>query len=278
MRPVTPSYFEAMGIPLIEGRTFSEADQPGSPPVVIIPQAMAKRFWGEQSALGRRIKTGRPDETDNPWMTVVGVVGDVREKGLDVEAEFTTYLPHATNAWNSMALVARTRGEPAALTSAVRELVRQLDAEIPIFGVRTMQEAVDSSLKQRRFSTFLIGLFAVVALALSAVGIYGTMALNVGSRVREIAIRMAVGASRGEVLKMILGRGFRLAVIGLVGGLLASAGLTRLLAGFLYGVGPLDGQVFALASVILLAAGLLACYLPARRATRIDPIEALRYE
>jgi putative ABC transport system permease protein len=254
---------------------------------------MARQYW-PGGAVGRRLKRGRPDDTDNPWMTIVGVVGDVKEQALDGEAEFLLYQPHAQFTWNSMALVARTRSElvartrselvtrtrnePTAVVAAVREQLRQLDAQVPIYQVRTMQEAIDSSLKQRRFSTFLIGLFAAVALALSAVGIYGTMALNVGSRLREIAIRMAIGADRRTLLRMVLTRGLRLAFVGLGLGLVAAFGLTRLLSGFLYGVSPLDPQVFVLASLVLVLTGTVACYLPAYRATRVDPMLALRYE
>jgi putative ABC transport system permease protein len=156
--------------------------------------------------------------------------------------------------------------------------MRQLDAEVPIYQVRTMQEAIDSSLKQRRFSTFLIGVFAAVALLLSAVGIYGMMALNVTSRLREIAIRMAIGADRGALLQMVITRGLRLAVVGLALGLIAAFGLTRLLSGFLYGVNPLDVQVFVGASLVLMLTGAIACYVPAHRATRVDPMLALRNE
>jgi putative ABC transport system permease protein len=293
LRPVSGAYFEAMGIPLIDGRMFSETDQSDAPPVTIISQSMARQYW-PGGAVGRRLKRGRPDDTDNPWMTIVGVVGDVKEQALDGEAEFLLYQPHAQFTWNSMALVARTRSElvartrselvtrartePTAVVAALREQVRQLDAQVPIYQVRTMQEAIDSSLKQRRFSTFLIGLFAAVALLLSAVGIYGTMALNVGSRVREIAIRMAIGADRPTLLRMVLTRGLRLAFVGLGLGLVAAFGLTRLLSGFLYGVSPLDPQVFALASLVLFLTGTVACYLPAYRATRVDPMLALRDE
>jgi putative ABC transport system permease protein len=277
LRPVSGTYFEALGIPLIDGRTFSETDQADAAPVTIISESMARQYW-PGGAVGRRVKRGRPDNADGPWLTIVGVVGDVKEQALDGEAQFLLYYPHAQFSWNSMALVARTRNEPAALVAAVREQVRQLDAQVPIYQVRTMQEAIDSSLKQRRFSTFLIGLFAAVALALSAVGIYGTMALNVGSRLREIAIRMAIGADRRTLLRMVLTRGLRLAFVGLGLGLVAAFGLTRLLSGFLYGVSPLDPQVFVLASLVLVLTGTVACYLPAYRATRVDPMLALRYE
>jgi putative ABC transport system permease protein len=277
LRPVSGAYFDAMGIPLIGGRTFSETDLADAAPVTIIPQSMARQYWPE-GAVGRRVKRGRPDDGDNPWMTIVGVVGDVKEQALDGEAPFLLYYPHAQFSWNSMTLVARTRHEPTAVVAAVRAQVRDLDAQVPIYQVRTMQEAIDSSLKQRRFSTFLIGLFAAVALLLSAVGIYGTMALIVGSRLREIAIRMAIGADRRTLLRMVLTRGLRLAFVGLGLGLAAAFGLTRLLSGFLYGVSPLDPHVFVLASLVLLLTETVACYLPAYRATRVDPMLALRDE
>ncbi len=277
LRPISLGYFEAMGIPLIEGRMFSETDQADGPPVTIIPQSMAQRYWPD-GAVGKRVKRGRPDDPESPWMTIVGVVGDVKERSLDGDSQFTLYYPHPQFTWNTMALVARTRGEPAAIVAAVREHVRQLDSEVPIYQVRTMEEAIDSSLKQRRFSTFLIGLFAAVALVLSAVGIYGTMALNVTNRLREIAIRMAIGAGRRTLLGMVLTRGLRLAVAGLAVGLVAALGLTRYLSSFLYGVSPLDAQVFVAASAILMLTGAVACYLPAYRATRVDPMLALRDE
>jgi ABC-type antimicrobial peptide transport system permease subunit len=238
---------------------------------------MARRYWPE-GAVGKRVKRGRPDDPDTPWMTIVGVVGDVKERSLDAESQFLLYYPHAQFTWDSMWLVTRTRSQPEAIVGAVRDHMRQLDAEVPIYQVRTMQEAIDSSLKQRRFSTFLIGVFAAVALLLSAVGIYGTMALNVTSRLREIAIRMAIGADRAALLQMVITRGLRLAVVGLTLGLIAAFGLTRLLSGFLYGVNPLDVQVFVGASLVLMLTGAIACYVPAHRATRVDPMLALRNE
>jgi len=275
-RVCTPDYFSTMRIPILKGRAFTEQDKAGATPVVIVNETLARKHWPGQDALGRRIRFYGPLDKA-PWLEIVGVSKDVRhELTLEVTPEF--YLPHAQDSWNSMVLVARTTVDPASLVGAVRQNVWAIDKDQPVFAVRTMQEVRSISVGLQTFSSMMVGTFAVIALLLASIGIYGVMAFVVTQRTQEIGIRMALGARRVDVLRLVLANGMKLAVLGLLIGLAAAWGVTRFFATLLVGVQPTDLLTFSVVSICLLAAAFLACYLPARRATKVDPLEALRYE
>ena len=275
-RVCTPDYFTTMQIPLLKGRAFTDQDKAGVPLVVIVNETLARKHWPGQDAIGKRIRFQAPIDKA-PWMEVVGVIKDVKhELTLEVTPEY--YLPHAQDVWRGMVVVARTTVDPASLAGAIRQDVWAIDKDQPVFDVRTMQEVRSLSVGLQQFNSLMIGIFAGVALLLAAIGIYGVMAFAVTQRTREIGIRMALGARKTDVLRMIVVNGMKLAVIGLVIGLVASWALTRFISGLLFGVEPTDPLTFSVVSACLLAAAFLACYLPARRATKVDPLEALRYE
>ncbi len=275
-RVCTPDYFTTMQIPLLRGRGFTEQDKAGAPPVVIVNETLARKHWPGQAAMGKRIRFHAPLDRA-PWMEVVGVIKDVKhELTLEVTPEY--YLPHAQDVWRSMVVVARTAVDPSSLAGSIRQDVWSIDKDQPVFDVRTMQEVRSMSVALQQFNSMMIGIFAAVALLLAAIGIYGVMAFAVTQRTREIGIRMALGARKTDVLKLVVANGMRLAVIGLAIGLVASWALTRFISTLLFGVEPTDPLTFSVVSVCLLAAAFLACYLPARRATKVDPLEALRYE
>jgi putative ABC transport system permease protein len=275
-RVCTPDYFSTMRIPILKGRAFTEQDTAGAPPVVIVNETLARKHWPGQDAIGKRIRFYGPLDKA-PWMEIVGISKDVKhELTLEVTPEY--YLPHAQDSWSSMVLVARTTVDPKSLAGEIRQDVLAIDKDQPVFDVRTMQEVRSISMGLQTFSSVMIGIFAGVALLLASIGIYGVMVFVVTQRTQEIGIRMALGARRGDVLKLVLTNGMKLAVIGLVIGLAAAWGVTRFFSTLLVGVQPTDLLTFSLVSVCLLAAAFLACYLPARRATKVNPLEALRYE
>jgi putative ABC transport system permease protein len=275
-RVATPDYFRTMDISIVRGRAFTEQDKAGAPPVVIVNETLARKHWPGQDPLGRRIRFYGPLEKA-PWMEVVGVIKDVKhELTIPVEPEY--YLPHAQDPWNAMILVARTTVDPASLSAALRQQVWAIDKDQPVFDVKTMQEVRSISVAIYSFSSVMLAIFAGVALVLAAVGIYGVMAFAVTQRTQEIGIRMALGARTGDVLKLVVKHGMKLALLGMVIGLAGSWVLTRFIAKLLVGVQPTDLLTFSLVSVCLLVAAFVACYLPARRATKVDPLVALRYE
>ena len=275
-RVATPDYFRTMDISIVRGRAFTEQDKAGAPPVVIVNETLARKHWPGQDPLGRRIRFYGPLEKA-PWMEVVGVIKDVKhELNIPVEPEY--YLPHAQDPWNAMILVARTTVDPASLSAALRQQVWAIDKDQPVFDVKTMQEVRSISVAIYSFSSVMLAIFAAVALVLAAVGIYGVMAFAVTQRTQEIGIRMALGARRADVLKLVVKHGMKLALLGIVIGLAGSWVLTRFIAKLLVGVQPTDLLTFSLVSVCLLVAAFVACYLPARRATKVDPLVALRYE
>ncbi|HKP86634.1 MAG TPA: ABC transporter permease, partial [Blastocatellia bacterium] len=275
---VSTNFFKAMGVPLLSGRFFTDADNADSPDVVIISEAMAKRYFGNESPIGKRFKQGGLDRTGNPWMEIVGVVGDVKYSGLDSKPEPAFYLPHLQATLRSMYMVVRTSSNPMSLAPAIRQEVWALDKDQPVARVRTMEELLSRSVSQPRFRTLLIGVFAGVALLLAAVGIYGVISYSVTQRTHEFGIRMALGARQGNVLKMVVGEGMKLALIGTAIGLAASYFATRVLSSLLFGVSATDPLTFAGISLLLTAVVFVASYVPARRATKVDPMVALRYE
>ena len=277
-RQATPGWFSAMGIPLVRGRLIESADDKQAPRVVVVNEAFAHRFFPNSDAIGRRIRLGKLT-ADFPWATIIGIVGDVRGFALEEPPIPTMYWPVAQiRATPALAIVVRTEGDPAALASAVRGVIAEIDPVQPIYDMQTLEQLVSKSLGQRRFTLSLMLLFGVIALVLSAVGIYGVMAFAVTQRTQEIGIRMALGARAIDVLKLIVASGMYLAAIGVILGLVGAFAITRLMASLLFGVSPTDVATFALVSVGLLVVALLACYLPARRATKVDPLIALRYE
>jgi putative ABC transport system permease protein len=271
-RAVTPQYFATMGIPILQGRDFTERDGSESTNI-IISDAMARRLWPNEDALEKRIRPG----TNNPWMTIVGVVGDVRNS-LDQEPRPTIYFSAAQLGSNAMTVVLRTVGNPEGMSAAVRNEIKTLDSKLPIYNIRTMSAIYDDATGQPRFQAALLGLFAVVALVLAAVGIYGVMSYLVTEREREIGIRMALGAEAGDVLKLVVGQGMKLAIVGVLIGLGGALALTRLMQTLLFGVNPTDPPTFIAITLLLTVVALLACWLPARRAAKVDPMIALRYE
>ena len=273
LRSVTPTYFQTMAIPLVAGRLLADSDNQQAPPVIVVNQTLARRFWPGASAIGGRLAI---DQSESRIAEIVGVVGDVKPDRIDGEDWPTIYNPYAQVPASWMALTVRTAGPPMALASALIREIHQLDPDQPVAEVRPMEEVVDQSIANARFNTLLLGIFAAVAFVLAAVGIYGVISYDVTERTNEIGIRMALGAQPADVLKLILGQGARLAVYGIAAGLLGAAALTRLMGAMLYGVGATDGWTFAAISVLLALVALAASYLPSRRAMALDPVTALR--
>ncbi|HEX7330804.1 MAG TPA: ABC transporter permease [Pyrinomonadaceae bacterium] len=275
-RVATPDYFRTMGISLVRGRSFTDQDKAGATPVVVVNETLARKHWPGEEAIGKRIRFYGPLERA-PWMEIVGVIRDVKhELNIPIEPEY--YLPLAQDAWSGMVLVAKTSIEPSSLAPAIRQHVWAIDKDQPVFDVKTMQEVRSSSVALYSFSSVMLGIFAVVALLLASVGIYGVMAFAVTQRTQEIGIRMALGARTVDVLKLVVTHGMKLALLGLLIGLAGSWAITRFLEKMLVGVEPTDVLTFSAVSVFLLLAAFVACYLPARRATKVDPLVALRYE
>jgi len=277
-RRASTGYFQAMGIPLLSGRLVTEQDVTNNTGSVVINEAMARRFWPGEDPVGKRISTATSSGQHTQWQTIVGVVGSVRHLGLDIEPRPEIYYHTNTVPPFGPVVVIRTTSDPKRLISIARAKVRELDRDVPISNVNTMEELVAQSVAQRRFGMFLLGAFAVLALLLAAIGIYGVVSYSVTQRTQEIGVRMALGASAADVLKLVLRNGMSLALIGVGLGLAGAFALTRLMSRLLFEVTPTDVTTFALVSVGLIAVALLACYLPARRAMKVDPLEALRYE
>jgi putative ABC transport system permease protein len=275
-RVCTPDYFQTMGISVLQGRSFSDQDKAGSLPVVIVNETLARRFWPAGDALGKRIRFYGPLDKA-PWMQIVGIVQDVKhELNLPVVPEY--YLPHAQDSWNAMVMVARTSVDPSSMAGQIRQQVLAIDKDQPVFDIKTMNEVRAISVSVYSIGSITMTIFGVVALLLAAVGIYGVMAFAVSQRTKEIGIRMALGARALDVLKLVLRNGMSLAAIGAVFGIAGAFAITRLMASLLFGVSPTDVVTFASVTAVLLLVALLACYLPARRATKVDPLVALRYE
>ncbi len=271
----TPGYFKTLGVPLLQGRDFTERDGTNSPPVAIINQTLARQFFGNTNPVGKRLKEGGIARKGNPWREIVGVVGDVKYEGLGTPTAPAFYWPFRQGPMRSMSLVLRTTLSPASAAASVRAEMRRIDPDIPLAHVRTIESLIDESVAQPRFRTFLIGVFSAVAVLLASIGIYGVVAYSVALRTHEIGIRMALGAQHRDVLALILRQGFLLALIGIGLGLLGAFGLTRLMRNLLFSVAPTDPITFIGVSLLLLFVALFATYLPARRAAKLNPLTAL---
>jgi putative ABC transport system permease protein len=273
-------YFRAMGIPFVKGRDFNEGDQHKSTPVIIVTETFVRQHFPNEDPIGKRIKPGISSyEGEKPTMReIVGVVGDVKNVSLSREPRPTFYVPETQVPFNQMTIVVRTTNDPHSIISSVTKEVGALDKNLPLFSVKTMNEYLAASVAAPRFNTTLLSIFAAVALILTIVGLYGVMSYSVAQRTNEIGIRMALGAKTGDVLSLIVGQGLKLVLVGLAIGLAGASALTRLIASLLFGVTSKDPFTFAVVALLLAFVALLACYIPARRAARVEPIEALRYE
>jgi putative ABC transport system permease protein len=273
-RVVSPDYFRALGVRLLRGRYLDERDTKATPPVVVVNDAMARQIWGGEDPLGKRV-------FGNPWATVVGVVADVKNVGLTAGARpelYTSFAQGLSRRTQNVTLVVRSRLDPAALAAAVRREVRAVDPAQPVYDVRTMRAVLDDTVSDRRLNMTLLGTLAALSFVLAVVGIYGVMSYTVTQHTREIGIRMALGAQASDILRLVVGRGMFLTALGVALGAAGSLALTRFIAAMLFGVKATDAATFAAIAALLAAVALLACLVPARRATRVDPMIALRHE
>ncbi|HTP43495.1 MAG TPA: ABC transporter permease, partial [Candidatus Acidoferrum sp.] len=276
---ITPNYFHTMKIALLQGRDFTPQDGLDTNPVVIINESLARQFFPGENPIGKHIRPGiSVDDKPSRMREIVGVVGDVKFKDLTSEWKPTAYLPQAQIPIGSFSIVARASGDPSNLARPVADAVRSIDSDLPAYRVKTVEEYLDGTIAIPRFNTLLLGIFAGLALVLTAIGLYGVISYSVAQRTHEIGIRMALGAQPREMLRLVVGQGVRLALLGVGLGLIAALAFTRFLSSLLFGVTATDPISFATVVVTLLAVALLACYIPARRAMRVDPMVALRYE
>jgi predicted permease len=274
-RPVSANYFETVGIPLLRGRSFDPRDNEDSPLVVVVNETMAGTYWNQQNPIGQRVRF-----SDQKWRTIVGVVGDIRHEGLGMRPEPEMYVPYGqiANVESRPTIVLRTSIEPTNLTSALRKAVSEVDASVPLDQIATMKQIVSVSVGQPRFRTAVLLMFAILALFVASIGLYGVMSYLMSQRTREFGIRIAVGATSGALLRLVLGQAAKLVSIGICLGLVGAILLARSIASLLFGITPFDTATFASVSLLLAIVALLASYIPARRATRIDPVVALRFE
>jgi putative ABC transport system permease protein len=267
-------YFDTLRIPLLKGRTFNDQDHADSTPVAVVNQSMLEQFWPDEDPIGKQVRS----LPDRRTITVIGVVGDVKQYGLDDPKVPQIYGLYAQSPIIFATLAIRTEGEPMSMAGAVRNAVWSVDRDQPMWKVRTMESLLENSVGQRRFILFLLGGFSALALLLAAVGIYGVISYLVTQRTHEIGVRMALGAERKDIMKMVLGQGMALTLVGVAAGLGASFALTRFLTSLLFSVSPTDLSTFAVVPLVLVSVAVVACFIPARRATKVDPIVALRYE
>ncbi|HSS19163.1 MAG TPA: ABC transporter permease [Pyrinomonadaceae bacterium] len=276
---VSDDYFTTLGVPLLKGRQFTQRDDAKAPGVIIINEAFARKYFSNEDPIGKRLLPGiSTTKADPTWREIVGVVADVRNRNLSSEVRPGYFLPQAQVPFNQMTLIVRTVNDPHTLITAVQNEVRAMDPDVPVFTIKTVDEHIAATVASPRFNSMLLGIFASVALVLTIVGLYGVMSYSVAQRTNEIGIRMALGAQTGDVLRLVVSQGFKLVLIGLGLGLVGAFALTRVISSLLFGVTPKDPVTFLVVPAVLALVALLACYLPARRAARLDPLHALRYE
>jgi len=271
---INPHYFEALGTRLLKGRVFNERDSAGAPSVFIINETLARRFWANGDPLGKRIRYNSAD----PWGEIVGVVEDVKFDGLHLDSTPHLFEPYQQNAWSFLVVTIRSPLDKSTLLAAVQHEVKALDPNLPVSNVRMMEEVVAQSLGTRRFVLLLFGLFAGLALLLATVGIYGLLATSVSQRTRELGVRIALGATAVDIGRLIVGQGLKLVLSGIVIGVVSAVALQRVIGKLLFGVSPTDPLTFGVIAFLLIAVALLACWMPARRAMKVDPLRALRSE
>jgi putative ABC transport system permease protein len=276
----SPGYFESLEIPLVRGRTFSARDSAEAPKVAVINQTLAHTIFAQQDPIGAHVKWFSVDDKAKPvWLEIVGVVGDVKNREPGGATEPQVYASYEQETWGAdMSFVLRTASNPASVAAEARSVMQSASLDIPIFQVRPLSQALAQSISEPRFNLLLFAMFAILAVVLAAIGIYGVVSYLVTQRVHEIGIRMALGAAHTDVLAVVLGNGIKLSLIGVGIGLALSALLTRLMASLLYGVRPSDPVTLAVVSIVLAVVALVASYIPARRAAMVDPMVALRYE
>ncbi|HUE83019.1 MAG TPA: FtsX-like permease family protein, partial [Pyrinomonadaceae bacterium] len=274
------NYFSAIGARLLTGRVFTQFDGKDSPPVAVINETMATRHWPNEDPVGRRftLRRGGRDSRAGTALEIVGVVSDQRQDGPEKAPRAEFFVPYPQSPTGSLIFVARTKNDPNALIQSLKETIWESNSEQPFYAVTTMDQLVDDSLKARRFNMALLGAFAFLALALAVIGIYGVMSFSTGQRIREIGLRMALGAQTRDIIRLIVGQGLKLTLIGVGVGLVAAFALTRILSGLLHQISPTDPATYVAVALLITGVALLACYIPARRATRVDPLVALRYE
>jgi putative ABC transport system permease protein len=275
-RVVSGEYFRTMGIPILQGRTFTQHDEIGKPWRVIISKRLADTLWPGENPVGHQAILWKGQSSS--VAEVVGVVGNQRERGLDADPTLTVYLPSYGSGPGAMQFAIHTAGNPTALTPALRSILKEIDPNLPLSDVQTLDEIVSRSLAPRRFNMFLLAIFAAIALLLALVGIYGVLAYSVGQRTAEIGLRVALGATQARVLALVLGQGMRPILLGAAIGVLGAAALSQLISSLLFGIKPLDPLTYGLAALLVIVAALLSCYVPARRALRVDPVSALRQD
>jgi putative ABC transport system permease protein len=274
VRIVSPGYLQTMKLQLAKGRFFDERDVNGAAETVIVDEALAERFWHGEEPLGKRLHPGK----SGAWKTVVGVIRNTREFSLEKEPPITVYYPFEQYGTRNMHLLVRTTSDPLPMTQSIIGAIQSLDAELPVFDVKTMDQRLYEALARRRFAMLLLGGFAMIALLLAGIGIYGVMAYSVNQRTHEIGIRLALGAQTINILRLIIRQALLLVVIGIAFGLTGALALSRVISSLLFGVSTTDWFTFAVTSLLLGGIALLASYVPARRATKVDPMVALRYE
>jgi putative ABC transport system permease protein len=282
-RMVTPGYFDTLGIPLLQGRAFTASDHAEAAGAAVVNETLAKRFWPGQSPLGKRIRFYLDEKERGGWLSIVGVVGDVKDESARTDTKPEVYVPLAQAALSvggppprDLTLVLRTDGEPEAAAGTVSQALRQAERDVTLYGIHSLESFIGDSVAQPRFNTLLITVFAALALALAMIGVYGVMSYSVARRTHEMGIRFALGAGAGDVLRLVVQQGMVLTLAGLGCGLLAALGAARLMMSLLFGVGPFDALVYVQVAAVLAAVALLACYVPARRAARVDPMVALK--
>jgi putative ABC transport system permease protein len=275
--PVTAAYFDTMGIRLLRGRGFQPGDTESAPRVTVVNESFARRFWPDGDALGKRIKQGWPEDK-TPWREIVGVVNDVKTARIDRPAAIQAYLPMAQEPVAFAALVVRAAGDPAALPASVDAAIHEIDRNLPVYDVRTLDQVIGAGVGQQRLLMVLLLGFGGLALLMAAIGVFGVTAHTVAQRRHELGVRMALGADRGRVLRMVVSQELRVCAVGIAVGLVGALAATGLLRNLLFGIAPRDPATIGGVTALLIAVTALACYLPARRATRVDPVAALKCE